>query len=173
LPGESSRHACALKGPDVTDWLLSLESTGFATWLRESGSIWAYPLVLTLHTTGMGVLVGANWVLDLRFLGVASGVPLGAIGRLFRVMWAGFWLNLVTGVMLFAADASTKGATTLFVVKIAMVLVAVAVAAGMQRRVYGQGSAPRAVPTGVPAMAVLSILLWLGAIATGRYMAYI
>lgn len=157
----------------MTDWLLSLESTGFATWLRESGSIWAYPLVLTLHTAGMGVLVGANWVLDLRFLGVASGVPLGAIRRLFRAMWIGFWLNLATGVMLFAADASTKGATRLFVFKIGLVIVAVLVAAGMQRRVYGRGTEPTAVPSGVPALAALSIVLWLGAIAAGRYMAYV
>ena len=157
----------------MTDWLFSLESTGFATWLRESGSIWAYPLILTLHTTGMGVLVGANWVLDLRFLGVATGVPLASLHRLFRVMWAGFWVNLVTGVMLFAADASTKGATGLFVFKLGLVIAAVVVAAGMQRRVYGRASEPQAVPRGVPALAGLSIVLWLGAIAAGRYMAYV
>ena len=100
----------------MTEWLTALETTGFATWLRESGSIWAYPTMLTLHTTGMGVLVGANWALDLRFLGVASSLPLSGLERLFRAMWIGFWVNFVTGVMLFAADATTKGTTNVFVI---------------------------------------------------------
>jgi hypothetical protein len=43
--------------------LASLEATGFASWLRESGSIWGYPTVLTLHTLGLGVLVGASTVI--------------------------------------------------------------------------------------------------------------
>ena len=38
--------------------LASLENSGFGIWLRESPSIWAYPAVLTLHTLGLGVLVG-------------------------------------------------------------------------------------------------------------------
>jgi hypothetical protein len=29
----------------MMDPLASLEATGFASWLRESGSIWAYPAV--------------------------------------------------------------------------------------------------------------------------------
>ena len=28
-----------------------LEATALATWVRESPSLWAYPTVLTLHTT--------------------------------------------------------------------------------------------------------------------------
>src|SRR5215472_12484497 len=33
----------------VYEWL---EQTSFSVWIRESGSIWAYPLVLTMHTCG-------------------------------------------------------------------------------------------------------------------------
>ena len=29
-----------------------VESTAFSTWIRESGSLWSYPIVLTLHTMG-------------------------------------------------------------------------------------------------------------------------
>jgi hypothetical protein len=32
-------------------------------------SIWGYPTVLTLHTMGLSVLVGASMMLDLRLLG--------------------------------------------------------------------------------------------------------
>ncbi len=157
----------------MTEWLTVLERTGLATWLRESGSIWAYPTVLTLHTTGMGVLVGANWVLDLRLLGVGAAVPVGALKRLFPIMWAGFWLNLVTGLLLFAADATTKGTTRVFFIKIALVVIAVVVAVLMKRLTYVRGEAPPVVPFAARVCAVLSILLWLGAITAGRLMAYV
>jgi hypothetical protein len=60
----------------MMEFLSSLEGSAFGTWLRESGSIWAYPAVLTLHTMGLGVLVGASTVLDLRLLGWAPRIPL-------------------------------------------------------------------------------------------------
>ena len=36
----------------------------------------------------------------LRVLGAAPGVPLAAFRRFDPVMWAGLWLNVVTGVLL-------------------------------------------------------------------------
>ena len=86
----------------MTDMLTALENSSFSEWLLGSPSLWAYPTVLTLHTLGLGVLVGANWALDLRLLGVAPGIPLRALEKLFRWMWIGFWINAVSGVMLFA-----------------------------------------------------------------------
>ena len=155
------------------DWLTTLESTRAAAWLRESGSIWAYPTVLTLHPTGMAALVGANWALDLRILGVGGGVPLGALRTLFTAMWIGFWLNAVTGVMLFAADATTKGTTTVFVVKMALVALATIAAVLMKRSVYGATLEPVVVPAAARVLAVASIGLWIGAITAGRLMAYL
>ena len=109
----------------------------------------------------------------LRFLGVARAVPLAPLEKLFRVMWIGFWLNLVTGLMLFAADASTKGTTTVFMIKIGIVIAAVLVAALMKRVAYPRNAKPVDVPFLAQACAVLSIVLWLGAITTGRWMAYV
>lgn len=154
------------------NWLATLENTGLATWLRESGSIWAYPIVLTLHTAGMGVLVGANWALDLRLLGVAPSVPLAPLERLFSAMWAGFWVNAVTGVLLFMADATTKGSTSLFIVKLVIVAAAVAVA-GLTRRYVYRPAPVHVVPMPAQVLAGLSIVLWLAAITAGRLMAYV
>ena len=63
----------------------------------SSNSIWAYPTVLTLHTFGMMVLVGAALMIDLRLLGFGRGIPLQSMDRLFSVMWGAFALNAVTG----------------------------------------------------------------------------
>jgi hypothetical protein len=156
----------------MMQWLTALQATGFATWVRESNSIWAYPTILTLHTVGLGILVGANWALDLRLLGVARSVPLGPMRQLFPVMWFGFWVNAITGLMLFAADAATKGATSIFVIKLGLVLVAVVVVQLTNRSVFGRDAEPVSIPPAARLLAVASLLLWAAAIATGRYMAY-
>jgi hypothetical protein len=154
----------------MMELLASLEASGFGTWLRESGSIWAYPAVLTLHTMGLGVLVGASTVLDLRLLGCAPRIPLEPLERLFPIMWAGFWVNALSGVALFVADATTKGTTTVFMAKLAIVIVAIWVLRRMRTVVYG-GRAGAAM--GARLLAATSLLLWIAAIATGRYMAYV
>ena len=98
-----------------------LDQSAFSQWLLGSNSIWAYPTVLTLHTFGMMVLVGAALMVDLRLLGFGRAIPLGSMSNLFRVMWGAFWLNLVTGTMLFIADATKRATQPLFLLKLALV----------------------------------------------------
>ncbi len=99
----------------------ALENSSLSAWLRESGSIWAYPTILTLHTLGLALLVGGNIALDLRVLGVAPHVEVSALDRLFPVMWWGFGINAVSGLLLFAADATSKGTLKIFMLKLACV----------------------------------------------------
>jgi hypothetical protein len=155
----------------MTDLLASLEASAFSTWLRESPSVWAYPTVLTLHTLGLGVLVGANWMVDLRVLGVARAVPIGILSRAFPVMWAGFWLNAISGVLLLVADP-TKGLIPIFLWKLGVIAVGVAFILLLKRKVYGRGVEMDSASVGVKTMAALSLVIWIAAIATGRWMAY-
>ena len=155
----------------MMEFLTSLEASGFGTWLRESGSIWAYPAVLTLHTMGLGVLVGASTVLDLRLLGCAARIPLEPLERLFPIMWIGFWVNFVSGVALFVADATTKGTTTVFITKLAFVVMAIVVMRRTRTVVYGRDRAGAG--TAARVLAAASVALWIAAIVTGRYMAYV
>ena len=155
----------------MTDLLASLEASAFATWLRESPSVWAYPTVLTLHTLGLGVLVGANWMVDLRVLGAARAVPLGILSRAFPIMWAGFWVNAISGVLLFVADPA-KGTTTLFMWKLAIIASGVALVLALKRKLYGRGVEMDSASFGVKTMAAVSLVIWIAAIATGRWMAY-
>ena len=154
----------------MTELLSSLEASAFSTWVRESPSVWAYPTILTLHTLGLGVLVGTNWMVDLRVLGFARAVPLSLLSRAFPFMWAGFWVNALSGVLLFVADP-TK-ATELFMWKLAIIAAGVAMMIALKRRLYGRGAAMDAVGPGVKAIAFASLALWIAAIATGRWMAY-
>ncbi len=156
------------------EWLVWLESTALSTWVRESGSLWAYPMVLTAHTVGMSLLVGASAVLDLRLLGVAPRVPLGPLAVVFRALWTGAAVSLVSGLLLFGADASTKGATTVFFVKLACIAAAIVVAWRLRRAFAGGDATDTAAPSGhTRLLAVVSLLLWAGAITAGRFMAYL
>jgi len=153
--------------------LSSLEGSSFSMWLLGSNSIWAYPTVLTLHTFGMMVLVGASAMLDLRLLGFGRGIPLDSIKMLFRVMWAAFWLNAVTGSMLFAADATKRGTSVIFLVKLLFVAAGVITIVFIKREVYGKNPSPITVSGTAKRLAIASLLVWSAAISTGRLLAYV
>lgn len=156
------------------EWLVWLESTAVSTWVRESGSLWAYPLVLTMHTVGMSLLVGASAVIDLRLLGVAPWVPLGPLAVVFRALWTGAAISAISGLLLFGADASTKGATTVFFVKLAFIAGGLVVAWRLARVFGGGADADVAASQSLTRwLAVLSLLLWTAAITAGRFMAYL
>ena len=160
----------------MMELLQALEGSAFSTWVRESPSIWAYPTILTLHTVGLGVLVGANWMVDLRVLGFARAIPGSVLARAFPMMWAGFWLNAATGAVLFAGDPTTKGTTAVFMWKLVMVAVGVVLMIALKRKLHGRDvrdiDAGTATP-GVRALAATSLVLWIAAIAAGRWMAYV
>lgn len=153
----------------MSDFFLTLENSQFSTWLRESNSIWAYPTVLTLHTVGLGLLVGANAALDLRVLGWGQAIALADLRPLFRWMWIGFWINALSGVVLLAADASTKAAAPMFLIKLGLVGVGVVVMSIQRREVFAPAAA---VTRTARALAATSLTVWLVAIAAGRLMAY-
>lgn len=152
---------------DLYTWL---EATSLATWVREGESLLAFPTVLTLHTFGLGLLVGAAVVVNLRLLGIGWRAPLASFQSLFPLMWIGFWLNAITGTMLFMAQASVRGTSTFFLAKMIFVAIGVYSTMMIRRRVFD--APPDAV---VPArsLAMVSIVAWTAAITTGRLLAYL
>ena len=152
--------------------LQRLQDSAFAMWVVGSDSLWSYPTILTLHTVGLALIVGAAFVIDLRMLGVGRDVPLPQMRKIFRVFWAGFVVNFVSGLVLFAVDAVHKATQPVFFVKLALIAVAIAVTA----RIRSIGFAPAnaaAVPAAARPLAIVSLVLWAGAIVAGRLMAYL
>jgi len=151
-----------------------MEASGLGTWVRESPSIWAYPTILTLHSIGLGIVVGASVVIDLQLLGRARGLKRADLTALFPVIWWAFAVNAITGVMLFIGDATRKSAQPVFYIKLACIAVALIVTLRMRKLAETaavSGSDPQFGSD--PVLAVLSLVLWLGAIAAGRLMAYL
>jgi hypothetical protein len=152
-----------------------LEGTGLATWVRESPSLWAYPTILTLHTVGLGIVVGASAVVDFRLLGFARRVRLVDLSPLFGMMAWAFLLNATTGILLFIADATTKSRQPVFYIKLSLIFVALWCTFAT-RRIIREDSTDASVGTPPRSnrarLAVVSLLLWAGAITAGRLMAY-
>ena len=154
--------------------LLWLESIPLAVWVHESPSVWAQPTVLTLHTMGMGVLVGASWVLDLRLLGINRNMPLSAFRWVFRAVAVGLIVNVVTGILLFAQRATSLGTAIPFLIKMGLVIASVATLVPLRAQVMRDDAAGSGEVSGrTRLLAIVSILAWSGAITAGRLLAYL
>jgi hypothetical protein len=158
----------------MMELLQRMEESGLGTWVRESPTLWAYPTVLFLHTVGLGFLVGMNVAIDLRLLGVARALPFAPFERLVPFMWAGFWVNAVSGLALIVADATTKLTNPVFYVKMLFIVLGLVNMAVWKRRLFRQPPAGEAqhVP-GAQFVAVTSLIFWIGATTAGRLMGYL
>ena len=151
-----------------------LQETPFAQWVASDPSLLAYPTILTLHTVGMAIVVGTCVVMDLRLLGIATEVPLTALGRAPRLVWTGFIINAATGIALFTTDAEHKATQTVFFVKLSLIFLALAVYARIRTLVFRRpGAMTMPLAREVKALAILSLILWTGATVAGRLMAYL
>ena len=152
--------------------LVWLESLALSVWVHESPSIWAQPTVLTLHTMGMAVLVGASWVLDLRLLGVSRNIPLSAFRWVFRAIAISLVVNVVTGVLLFMARATLWGTAFPFLIKILLVVASAATVLPLRSYVLNSTDGQRDVSSRARLLAIASIAAWAAAITSGRLLAY-
>lgn len=143
-------------------------------WVLQSGSIWAYPTILTVHTIGMGMVAGLIGVIDLRLLGIAPTVPIRPLERLYPLIWSAFGINALTGTILLVADATTKLTNPDFYVKMVFIFFGVWVLVLMRKKVFGDPQLDSAPVTGsAKGLAWLSLVAWMGAITAGRLLAYL
>lgn len=154
-------------------FLAWLEATSLAEYVRVSMS--GYPAAIALHSIGLAVMVGPVLMLDLRLLGRFNGIPYESLSRILGVAWIGFLINLLSGIALFATQATSYVTNVPFLIKIALVLLG-AIVAAQQQTVIGRQAATwnaTGVPGSVRTVAVASIVFWVGAILTGRLIAYL
>lgn len=157
---------------------------GLATALEESalgraarGSRWLYPLASVLHVLGVGLLLGAIAAFDLRVLGRLRALPLAQAGRLLLPVAAtGLALQLASGPVMLAADATHLLANPLMRVKLLLVgaaLLNVALFHGIGRRLLAEVPDMPFPPAPLRACALLSLAAWLAIAALGRMVAYV
>jgi len=154
--------------------LTSIQQSGFCSWVRESESIFSYSGILLLHTVGMAFVVGVNACIDLRVLGFAPAVRLSGLEKFFPMLWFGFWLNAITGTILLAIDIVNKLENVDFYVKMAFIALALINLRMLRTGVFRDPSIDKIPPSSkAKLLAVTSLVFWLGAITSGRLLAYV
>ncbi len=153
----------------MDNFLLMLEGLSLSQWVL--GSIWGYPVLLTFHSLGLGLLVGLLLVIDLRILGFAKPLPLSSLRRLMPWVWVGFTFNAISGVVLFMADATKDYHSNSFRWKIFSIVVGLLIAVYLNNKVLPEDT--RETPVLARVLAVTSLVSWTGAIVAGRLIAYL
>jgi hypothetical protein len=150
-----------------------LQNSAFTEWFLGSPSVWAYPTVLTLHTIGMAILVGASFVINLRVLQVSGLIPLHRLRPLYRFIWIGLAINLASGLVLFVTEAADRVVDPVFYVKMASIAVALVLVVVVKRRAIDPPASPQVASGPARSLAAVSLTLWTTAIVAGRLMAYL
>jgi len=158
----------------MKEFLSFLENLEFSHWVKDAPTIWAFPMILFVHTLGMSIVAGGSSMIDLVVLGFWPDAPIKPFERLFPVMWVGFGVNAVTGTMMLVADATTKLTTIDFYIKMAFVFAGFFILIRMRRKIFENPQIDQ-VPLSSDAkvLAWASLICWFGAITAGRLLAYV
>lgn len=135
-------------------------------------SFFAYPVVNALHIISIGTLWSSVLLMDLRILGAFPELPFKPFTRLLRrVALIAFGGAVLTGFSLFAIKATEYAAMPVFLVKMALILLAAANFLLFLRLGGKEGRMEDSRRIRIPA--VLSILLWSGVVLAGRLIGFL
>jgi len=157
---------------------------GFCQWLGSTEgsialheSIWAYPIIESLHVLTLCVFLGLTVMLDLRLLGVTMvRTPASEVaGRLLPWTIAGFAVMVTTGALLFYAIPVKTYLNIFFRIKVALLVLAGVNVAVFQLTIWrsmDQWDVDPVPPLRARLAAGVSLVLWAGIVVAGRMIAY-
>jgi len=153
---------------------VALEQSGLGQAIRQS--TWLYPLANIGHIVSLVVFADAIAVMDVRLVGyLAATIPARVIGRARQFAIAAFAMMVVTGSMLFTAEASHLVLNPVFQLKVALIgagLANIAIYEFWAKRAIAGLPACVAMPAGARVAGMLSLAIWLAVAACGRSIAY-
>jgi hypothetical protein len=156
-------------------FLIWLETTPLHNWIIESPSLFAFPGILALHAIGMGFAAGLSAAIDLRLLGVAPRVPVVEMRRFLPILWAGFWLNAASGILLLIGYPTKALTNPVFYLKLTLIAIAMVLVGriGRHLRAVADGAAAGVLaPRHLRRVAGIQLACWAGAVTAGRLLAY-
>lgn len=150
----------------MIDWAL-IEAWPLAELVRRS--VWAYPVLESVHIAAFATLVGSLLLLELRVFGVQPALPLPAFAWLaVRTALVAFALAAASGSLLFISAATELAANPAFRLKLVLILMA-----GVNALVFHARDSLRRQDQMARWQAGASLLIWLAVIAAGRMIAYV
>jgi hypothetical protein len=150
-----------------------LQGTRLAVAITET---W-FPLVESFHVITMALVAGTIFIVDTRLVGLTSlQLPFTYISaRLLPWTWAAFACSVVTGTLMFMANAATYYENTPFRVKMALLVVAGLNMLYFQKVTFRTVSAwdSGQPPSAARLAGFISIGLWCAVIGFGRWIGFV
>ncbi len=154
-------------------FLRTVEETSLSMWIRDTPSLFGYWFILTLHAIGMTMLVGASVALDLRLLGVAPDLPITPLKKLYPMMWTGFWVQVISGLLLMIAFPTKALTNPVFYAKLGLIAFAMVMMVRLKERIIDDASLnDEGMMIKGRTLAMWSLISWVGAMTAGRFLAY-
>lgn len=151
-----------------------LEELSLSAWVRESPSLWAFPMLLFVHTLGVSLVAGGSTIIAFALIGRWPAVIVRPLERLYPFIWGGFAINLLTGTAIFLKDATSYGRNLDFYVKLVLVAIGVTLIHSIRKQVFGGTALTTGeLPGNITVFAWASLGCWFGAIIAGRLIAYV
>src|ERR1041384_1751611 len=157
--------------PEIVQWL---QDTTLATAIRESALV--FPVILSLHLTGMGLFSGMILMTDLRLLGIAlTKHPVSDVVNGLRP-WKhlGLTLTATCGVLLLWSKAAIYYPNPYLWIKLSLfglIIIHSLVFRSVYRNVTDFDRGP-VIPGRAKLAAALSIVLWISVVTAGRWIGY-
>jgi hypothetical protein len=160
---------------DITSTLEWLQRTSLAVHIRDS--LFAFPLIESTHVIGLTLVFGTIAIIDLRLLGLAStNRPFQRLAAdTLKWTWIAFVVSALTGSLMFITNAEVYYHNAYFRTKIALLALAainMLVFEVATRRSVAQWDRDSSAPPLGRAVAVLSLVIWLSVIVTGRMIGF-
>jgi len=136
-------------------------------------SPWAFAVIESMHLLALGVIGGAVLMLDLRLLGLGlRDQPVERVARdAHPWLVSSLIVMLVTGVLLFSSEPIKCYYSIPFWVKMWSLLFAMIFAFTVRRQVALAGEG-RVKPVWLKVVAIVSLTLWFGVGAGGRWIGF-
>lgn len=150
----------------IFEWLTT------SPWARAmNGPEWAFPVVQSLHFIGFALSIGTIAIVDFRLLGFGMTRQTASelASDLNRWTLAGIAMMLITGPLMFSADAVNYHVNPSFRFKMMALTAALLFHFTVHRRLIR----PDVSPLAAKLAGVFSLALWTTVIAGGRMIAFI
>jgi hypothetical protein len=152
-----------------------IQDSEIGTAIRESQIV--FPVIESFHVLGLAISAGVIVLLDLRLTGLGMGrvMPAHIMRRLKSLYMTGFAIMVVTGALLFWAEAEKLYRSPTFRWKLVFLVIA-----GLNAAYYEVKYVPtmdtwdgkKELPAGAKLAGWCSLISWAAVIGFGRWTAY-
>lgn len=147
-----------------------LERSPLGQLIRDA--VYLYPVANVVHVLAALVFFASVAIMDLRVLGALREDASESVIRRFRPLAIGAFVTLlVSGIVLFTPEASAIIRNPSFLLKLALIAIALLNVIWLERAL--KRGYPGMTARGARVPAAISLVVWLGVAAAGRYIAYI